>query len=243
MDEILEAPLGSKQKKRLSTLVKPHLTFWQIWNMSFRISRNTIWICLAECECQPNISNSWRQYRESPSLLDCGSVTGMIVQPIIGYLSDRTWHPRWGRRRPYFFTGAVLATTALFIMPNSSVLWMAVGTLWMMDASINISMEPFRAFVGDKLPSEQRTTGFAMQTFFIGIGAVVASQLPYIFTNFFHISNEAAPGIISDSVKYSFYIGGTVFLSAVLWTVFTTNEFPPESIETFEAENSVRAAC
>ncbi|HYK45683.1 MAG TPA: MFS transporter, partial [Parafilimonas sp.] len=163
-------------------------------------------------------------------------VTGLLVQPIIGYLSDRTWHPYWGRRRPFFFTGAILASIALFLMPNSAALWMAAMLLWIMDASINISMEPFRAFVGDKLPSSQRTAGFAMQTFFIGLGAVIASLLPYIFTNLFGISNTAAKGVIPNSVKYSFYIGGFVFLAAVMWTVFTTKEFPPEDIKKWEEE-------
>jgi maltose/moltooligosaccharide transporter len=121
-------------------------------------------------------------------------------------------------------------------MPNSSVLWMAAVVLWIMDASINISMEPFRAFVGDKLPPSQRTTGFAFQTFFIGLGAVIASLLPYIFTNYLNISNTAAPGIIPDSVKYSFYIGAVIFLAAVMWTVFTTKEFPPEDIKKWEEE-------
>lgn len=163
-------------------------------------------------------------------------ITGFLVQPIIGYLSDRTWHPWWGRRRPFFFIGAVLSSIALILMPQSTVLWMAAILLWVLDASINISMEPFRAFVGDKLPSSQRTTGFATQTFFIGLGAVIASLLPYIFTNLFGIANTAAPGVIPPSVKYSFYIGGIVFLSSVLWTVFTTKEFPPENIETWEQE-------
>ncbi|MDQ2719600.1 MAG: MFS transporter [Bacteroidota bacterium] len=162
--------------------------------------------------------------------------TGLLVQPIIGYLSDRTWHPRWGRRRPFFFVGAVLSSIALFLMPQATVLWMAAVLLWVLDASINISMEPFRAFVGDKLPSSQRTTGFATQTFFIGLGAVIASLLPYIFTNYFHMSNTAPAGKIGDSVKYSFYIGAIVFLAAVLWTVLTTKEFPPENIETWAQE-------
>jgi maltose/moltooligosaccharide transporter len=163
-------------------------------------------------------------------------LTGLLVQPIIGYLSDRTWHPRWGRRRPFFFIGAVLASFALFLMPQATMLWMAALLLWILDASINISMEPFRAFVGDKLPSSQRTTGFATQTFFIGLGAVIASLLPYIFTNVFHMSNTAPAGQIGDSVKYSFYIGAIVFIASVLWTVLTTNEFPPENIETWEEE-------
>ena len=117
-------------------------------------------------------------------------VTGLIVQPIIGYFSDRTWHPRWGRRRPYFAVGAILATLALFVMPNAPGLYLAIGTLWIMDTSINISMEPFRAFVGDNLPSSQRTTGFAMQSFFIGLGAVVASALPWIFTNWLNLPRD-----------------------------------------------------
>jgi maltose/moltooligosaccharide transporter len=163
-------------------------------------------------------------------------ITGFLVQPIIGYISDRTWHPFWGRRRPFFFIGAILASLALFLMPNSTKLWMAAGLLWILDASINISMEPFRAFVGDKLPSSQRTSGFAMQTFFIGLGAVVASLLPYIFTNILHFSNTAPEGVIPDSVKYSFFIGAIVFLGAVMWTVFSTKEFPPDDIKKWEEE-------
>lgn len=163
-------------------------------------------------------------------------LTGLLVQPIIGYMSDRTWHRKWGRRRPFFFVGAALASIALFLMPQSTELWMAAILLWVLDASINISMEPFRAFVGDKLPSSQRTTGFAMQTFFIGLGAVIASLLPYIFTNVFNVSNIAPEGEIGDSVKYSFYIGAVVFFLSVLWTVLTSDEFPPEDITTWEEE-------
>lgn len=165
-------------------------------------------------------------------------LTGLLVQPIIGYLSDRTWHKRWGRRRPFFFIGAVLASVALFLMPQSTMLWMAAVLLWVLDASINISMEPFRAFVGDKLPSSQRTAGFAMQTFFIGLGAVIASLLPYIFTNVFHISNTAPAGEIGNSVKYSFYIGAVIFFVSVLWTVLTSDELPPENIEEWKKEKS-----
>jgi maltose/moltooligosaccharide transporter len=160
------------------------------------------------------------------------------VQPVIGYLSDRTWSPRWGRRRPYFTLGAILASIALLVMPNVTVLWAAVGMLWIMDSSINISMEPFRALVGDLLPSEQRTTGFAAQTFFIGVGAVVASSLPWMFTNWFGIANTAPAGEIPPSVRYAFYIGGIAFLVAVLWTVFNTKEYPPENLAEFEAEKA-----
>jgi maltose/moltooligosaccharide transporter len=155
-------------------------------------------------------------------------ITGLIVQPLIGYYSDRTWHPTWGRRRPYFAIGALLAALALCLMPNSPILWMAVGVLWIMDASINISMEPFRAFVGDMLPPSQRTTGFAMQSFFIGIGAIVASFLPSIFKNIFGFSNVSdVEGVIPDSIKYSYYIGAFMLFVTVMWTVFSTKEYPP----------------
>lgn len=173
-----------------------------------------------------------------PILWIAAPVTGLIVQPIIGHMSDKTWN-RLGRRRPYFLVGAILASAALLIMPNSPYLWFAAGMLWILDASINISMEPFRAFVGDMLPSEQRTVGFSMQSFFIGTGAIIASALPYIMTNWLGISNTAPTGEIPDSVKYSFYIGGIVFLSAVVWTVFSSKEYSPEQLKKFdEAEKS-----
>lgn len=169
-----------------------------------------------------------------PILWVAAPLTGLIVQPIIGYMSDRTWG-RFGRRRPYFTIGAILASLALFVMPNSPTLWVAAGMLWVMDASINVSMEPFRAFVGDMLPEKQRTSGFATQSFFIGIGAVVASALPYMMTNWFDISNTAAAGEIPDSVKLSFYLGGAVFLAAVMWTVLRTKEYSPEDLAEFDA--------
>ena len=215
---------------------KPRLNFWQLWNMSFGFFGIQFGFALQNGNVSRIFQTLGAELDKIAILWIAAPVTGLLVQPIIGYLSDRTWHPYWGRRRPFFFTGAILASIALLVMPNSSVLWMAAGLLWIMDASINISMEPFRAFVGDKLPPSQRTGGFAMQTFFIGTGAVIASLLPYIFTNYFHISNTAAPGIIPDSVKYSFYIGGAVFLAAVMWTVFTTKEFPPEDIKKWEEE-------
>lgn len=163
-------------------------------------------------------------------------LTGLIVQPIIGYMSDRTWHKRWGRRRPFFFVGAAFAAMALFVMPHSHVLWMAAVMLWILDASINISMEPFRAFVGDKLPPAQRTLGFATQTFFIGLGAVIASLLPYILTNYFQVSNVAPKNQIPDSVKFSFYAGAAVLFLSVLWTIVTSDEYPPEDIEKWQEE-------
>lgn len=215
---------------------RPRLSFWQLWNMSFGFLGIQFGFALQNANVSRIFQTLGAKIENIPILWIAAPITGFLIQPIIGYLSDRTWHPRWGRRRPFFFIGAVLASFALFLMPNSPVLWMAAGLLWIMDASINISMEPFRAFVGDKLPSSQRTSGFAMQTFFIGVGAVIASLLPYFFTNVLGFSNTAAEGIIPDSVKYSFYIGAIVFLSAVLWTVFTTNEFPPEDIAKWEQE-------
>jgi len=163
-------------------------------------------------------------------------VTGLLVQPIIGYLSDNTWHPKWGRRRPFFFMGALLATFAMFMMPNSTAIWMAVFALWIMDASINVSMEPFRAYVGDKLDPTQQTSGFAMQTFFIGCGSVVASLLPTMFDSL-GFSNAAAPGVIPETVRYSFYVGGIAFISAVTWTVLSSDETPPEDLAKFRAGN------
>lgn len=160
-------------------------------------------------------------------------VTGLLVQPVIGYLSDRTWHPRWGRRRPFFFIGALLASIALFAMPNAHAIWLAVIVLWLMDAAINVSMEPFRAFVGDKLPESQQTAGYAMQTFFIGCGAVIASLLPLFFEQVLHVSNVAAAGLIPDTVRYSFYAGGTIYFLAVLWTVLSSDEIAPTDLAGF----------
>ncbi|HEU0064711.1 MAG TPA: MFS transporter, partial [Flavisolibacter sp.] len=165
-----------------------------------------------------------------PLLFLAAPLTGLIVQPIIGYMSDRTWHPWWGRRRPYFFVGAVLSTICLFLMPNSSALWMAAGLLWILDTSGNIAMEPFRAFVADKLPESQRTAGFTMQAFMIGIGGTIASSLPWIMSNIFHVSRESQNGSIPPSVRDAFYIGGTIFLTAVLYTIFSTKEYPPSDL-------------
>ena len=173
-----------------------------------------------------------------PLLWIAAPVTGLVVQPIVGYFSDRTWN-RLGRRRPYFIGGAVLASLALIAMPNSPTLWVAAGMLWMMDASINISMEPFRAYVGDNLPSAQRVTGFAVQSFFIGTGAVVASMLPWLLTNQFGVSNQAPAGTIPDSVRLSFYIGAAVFFLAMLWTVLKSREYSPEEMASF-TENKAR---
>lgn len=217
-------------------LPKPRLGFWQIFNMSFGFFGIQFGFALQNANVSRIFQTLGAEIDKIGILWIAAPVTGFLVQPIIGYISDRTWHPFWGRRRPFFFIGAVLSSIALILMPQSSVLWMAAILLWVLDASINISMEPFRAFVGDKLPSSQRTTGFATQTFFIGLGAVIASLLPYIFTNVFDIPNTAEEGVIPPSVRYSFYVGGVVFLASVLWTVFTTKEYPPENIAAWEQE-------
>ena len=213
---------------------KPQLQFWQIWNMCFGFLGIQFGFALQNANVSRIFQTLGAEIDAIPILWIAAPLTGLIVQPIIGYMSDRTWN-RLGRRRPYFLVGAILASLAIFIMPNSPVLWVAAGMLWIMDASINISMEPFRAFVGDMLPEKQRTSGFAMQTFFIGIGGVVASALPYMMANWFEISNTAAPGVVPDSVKWSFYLGGAAFLLAVSWTVFRTQEYSPEELAAFEA--------
>jgi maltose/moltooligosaccharide transporter len=216
---------------------KPRLSFWQIWNMSFGFLGIQFGFELQNSNVSRIFETLGANKDEIPILWIAAPLTGLLVQPIIGYLSDRTWHPYWGRRRPYFFIGAILATAALFIMPNSPSLWVAGGMLWILDASINISMEPFRAFVGDKLSPAQRTSGFAMQSFFIGTGSVIAALLPWVFKNWFDMSNTADGGTIPDSVKWSFYTGAFAFFIAVMYTVFTTKEFPPESIEKLKEEN------
>jgi maltose/moltooligosaccharide transporter len=214
---------------------KPKLSFWQIWNMSFGFFGIQFGFALQNANVSRIFETLGAKVESIPILWIAAPVTGLIIQPIIGHMSDNTWN-RLGRRRPYFLTGAILASLALLIMPNSPVLWMAAGMLWIMDASINISMEPFRAFVGDMLPSKQRTTGFATQSFFIGTGAVIASALPYILTKWFHIQNTAPEGEIPLSVKLSFYLGGAVFISAVLWTVLRTKEYSPEQLREFSTE-------
>jgi len=217
---------------------KHRLSFRQIINMSFGFFGIQFGFALQNANVSRIFQTLGAEIDKIGFLWVAAPLTGLLVQPIIGYLSDRTWHRKWGRRRPFFFIGAVLASIALFLMPQSTMLWMAAILLWVLDASINISMEPFRAFVGDKLISEQRTTGFATQTFFIGLGAVIASLLPWIFTNLFHISNTAPAGQIGDSVKYSFYIGAVVFFLSVLWTVITSDELPPENIEEWKQEKN-----
>jgi len=210
---------------------KPRLSFWQIWNMSFGFLGIQFGWGLQLANMSPIYKYLHAEESSLPYLWLAGPITGLIIQPIIGSMSDRTWN-RLGRRRPYFLTGAILASVALFFMPDSSAVWMAAGLLWILDASINITMEPFRAFVADKLPEDQRTLGFVMQSFFIGIGQTLANALPFLF-GALGVAGVMASGI-PFSVEYSFKIGAIVFLVAVLWTVITTQEYPPEDIEAFE---------
>ncbi len=212
---------------------KPALGFWQIWNMSFGFLGIQFGFALQNANVSRIFETLGANVDDIPILWIAAPVTGLVVQPIVGHMSDKTW-TRLGRRRPYFLAGAILASMALIIMPNSPALWVAAGMLWIMDASLNISMEPFRAFVGDMLPHDQRTRGFAMQSFFIGTGAVIGSVLPYIMTNWLNIPNTAPEGVIPPSVKWSFYIGAAVFFLAILWTVTSTKEYPPEKMEEFE---------
>lgn len=216
---------------------KPHLSFWQIWNMSFGFLGIQFGWGLQLANMSGIYTYLGAKPEEVPILWLAGPVTGLLVQPVIGSMSDRTWN-RLGRRRPYFLTGAILASVALFFMPDSSWLWMAAGLLWILDASINVSMEPFRAFVADKLNTDQRTAGFVMQSFFIGIGQSLANALPYIFRRYGVDQPGVAAGgrairAIPASVSYSFKLGAMTFLFCVLWTVVTSKEYPPEDMEEF----------
>ena len=211
---------------------KPTLSFWQIWNMCFGFLGIQFGFALQNANVSRIFQTLGASIDDIPVLWIAAPLTGLIVQPIVGYLSDRTWN-RLGRRRPYFLTGAVLASLALFVMPNSSALWIAAGLLWVLDASINISMEPFRAFVGDQLSPAQRPAGYSMQSFFIGIGSVVASLLPWLLAQA-GVGNTAGPGGIPDTVRYAFYFGGAVLLLALGWTVFRTREYPPDVLAAFD---------
>ena len=206
---------------------RPAMSFWQIWNMSFGFLGIQFGFALQGGFMSRIFQTLGADKDALPLLWIAAPLTGLLVQPIIGYFSDRTWHPILGRRRPYFLLGAILASIALVFMPHSSALWMAVGLLWVLDASINISMEPFRALVADKLPEQQRSYGFVVQTLIIGIGTWVASNLPW-FVNLMGVSNEAGPGVVPPSVKVAFAVGAFVFITSILVTIFTTTEHPPE---------------
>jgi maltose/moltooligosaccharide transporter len=206
--------------------------FLTIWNMSFGFLGIQFGWALQMANMSAIYEYLGARADQIPMLWLAAPLTGLIVQPIIGHLSDNTWSPRLGRRRPFFLVGAILSSLALLVMPTSSALWMAAGLLWILDASINISMEPFRAFVADLLPPADRTRGFAMQSLFIGLGAVIASAMPWMLTNWFGVG-PSTPGTIPTTVRLSFFIGSAAFLGAVLYTILTTKEHPPENLEEF----------
>ncbi len=214
---------------------KQKLGFWDIWNMSFGFLGIQFGFALQGGFMSRIFQTLGAEKDAIPMLWIAAPLTGLLVQPIIGYMSDKTWSPKWGRRRPYFLIGAILSSIALLIVPHSPVLWVAAGLLWILDASINISMEPFRALVADKLPESQRSYGFVVQTLIIGIGTWIASNLPWMVSQL-GVSNSAESGVIPMSVKIAFGIGAFVFLASVLFTVFKTKEYPPEDMEEFERE-------
>ncbi len=214
---------------------KRKLGFWEIWNMSFGFLGIQFGFALQGGFMSRIFQTLGADVDDIPGLWIAAPLTGLLVQPIIGYLSDNTWSTRFGRRKPYFLIGAVLASITLFIMPHSPVLWVAAGLLWILDSSINISMEPFRALVADKLPESQRSNGFVIQTLIIGIGTWIASNLPWL-VNKLGVTNEAAVGVIPPSVVVAFTIGAFVFFISILYTIFTTKEDPPEDLEKFKQE-------
>src|SRR3954464_11337202 len=216
---------------------RPILGFSQMFNMSFGFLGIQFGWGLQLANMSAVYEKLGAKPDQVPLLWLAAPLPGLLVQPLVGALSDRTWGPL-GRRRPYFLTGAILASIALFFMPTSTSLWMAASLLWILDASINVSMEPFRAFVADKLDVSQRTTGFVVQSLFIGIGASLANAMP-LFLRLMGVTGNTASGI-PLSVKYSFQFGAVVFLAAVLWTVVTTSEFPPEDMEAFKRAQAER---
>ncbi|MGC1423523.1 MAG: MFS transporter [Terracidiphilus sp.] len=219
--------------KTVTYFRKPERSFWQIWNMSFGFLGIQFGWGLQMANMSAIYEYLGARADQIPIFWLAAPLTGLLIQPLIGHASDHTWG-RLGRRRPYFLAGAILSSLMLLFMPNASALWMAAGMLWILDASINVSMEPFRAFVADILPEGQRTAGFAMQSLFIGLGASFSSALPYILTNFFHMQQKVGDTrAVPTVVRISFYIGAVAFIGAVLWTIVTTKEYPPQDLEEF----------
>jgi maltose/moltooligosaccharide transporter len=221
---------------------RPRRTGWQIFNMSVGFLGIQFGWGLQMANMSAIYEYLGARADQIPMLWLAAPLTGLLVQPMIGHASDNTWG-KLGRRRPYFLVGAILSSLALLLMPQCGSLWMAAGLLWILDASINISMEPFRAFVADILPDEQRTSGFAMQSVLIGLGAIGASALPWLLGNYFHLGAEGSGHAIPITVGLSFYIGAVAFLGAVLWTIVTTPEYPPEDLEAFRRAKAESAAA
>jgi maltose/moltooligosaccharide transporter len=217
---------------------KRKLNFWEIWNMSFGFLGIQFGFALQGGFMSRIFQTLGASPDDIPALWIAAPLTGLLVQPIIGYLSDHTWHPKYGRRKPYFLFGAILSSFALFFVPYSSSLWIAAGFLWILDASINISMEPFRALVADKLPEEQRSYGFVLQTLIIGIGTWVASNLPWLVEKMGFTEDSAVAGVVPEYVKIAFGIGALVFLISILYTVMTTKEYPPNDLEEFKTKKA-----
>jgi maltose/moltooligosaccharide transporter len=229
------------EAQRLSPVERSSPTpFWTIWNMSFGFLGIQFGWALQMANMSAIYEYLGASADQIPMLWLAAPLTGLIVQPIIGHLSDNTWSPKLGRRRPFFLIGAILSSIALLVMPRSSALWMAAGLLWILDASLNITMEPFRAFVADLLPPADRTRGFAMQSLFIGLGAVIASAMPWMLSNWFGVG-PSTPGTIPTTVRLSFYIGSAAFLGAVLYTILTTKENPPADLEAFRRKKQQSA--
>ncbi len=216
---------------------KPNLSFWQIWNMSFGFLGIQYGFGLQQANMSPIFRYLNADESSIPALWLAGPVTGLLVQPIIGAMSDRTWSPRWGRRKPFFLIGAIIGSIALVLMPNSTSLWMAASLMWILDAGLNVSMEPFRAFIGDKLNVKQRTLGFAVQSFFVGFGQTLANLMPRILPIFgLTMVATGTSNTIPDITRYSFYIGAAAIVLAVLYTIYTTEEYPPADMAEFERQ-------
>ena len=229
----------------LSIIQKPKMSFWQIWNMSFGFLGIQFGFALQTGYASSILLKFGAKVDNLSWFWLAAPLTGMIIQPIIGYYSDRTWN-RLGRRRPYFLTGALLSGVALCFLPNSSGLAFLIppiivgaGMLMLMDASFNVAMEPFRALVADNLPDSQHNTGFSLQTCLIGVGAIMGSFLPSVLAEWFHVSQTAPKGIVPNNLLYSFYAGGIVLIGCILWTVIKTKEYPPEEYAKFHAPEPV----
>jgi maltose/moltooligosaccharide transporter len=222
-----------------TTITRPKLGFWQIWNMSFGFFGIQFGFALQNGNASRILTTFGADVEHLSWFWLAAPLTGMIVQPLIGYYSDRTW-TSLGRRRPYFLAGSILASAALVLMPNAAVLsnilpplYIGAGILMIMDTSFNVAMEPFRALIADLLPTDQRTMGFAIQTFLISLGAVIGSWLPYILSNFFQLGETMSEGQVPLNISFSFYLGAVAFLCAIIWTIVTTKEFPPEIPDTY----------